>query len=241
MKTWLKLLTVFLLLCVLTVQAQATCGEPFVLPSADKDTLEGVYFFGESTTAHLARMGGVLDSDSCRAKVLRDESGTRYLDMRILSSPVFCNGEKISFAEAIEKLQPRVLVLSFGLNGIARWSRDPEAFLHNYRALIEGILERSPNTKILLQSVYPIGQNTCFLLPVSEINAQIDHLNTHIASLAKEYQNVEYINTAALLKGASGALNTAYDVGDGIHLSNDAYGILLNFLYQRIAQTEFIQ
>ena len=241
MKTWLKLLTVFLLLCALTVQAQAAYGESFVLPSADKDTLEGVYFFGESTTAHLARVGGVLDSDACRDKVLRDESGTRYLDARILSSPVFCDGEKISFAETIEKLQPRVLVLSFGLNGIARWSRDPEAFLHNYRALIEGILERSPNTKILLQSVYPIGQNTCFLLPVSEINAQIDHLNTHIASLAKEYQNVEYINTAALLKGASGALNTAYDVGDGIHLSNDAYGILLNFLYQRIAQTESIQ
>ena len=234
MKTWLKRSTVFLLLCTLTVHVQAAYGESFVLPSANKDTLEGVYFFGESTTAHLARVGGVLDSDVHRARVLRDESGTRYLDMRILSSPVFCNGEKISFAEAIEKLQPRVLVLSFGLNGIARWSRDPEAFLHNYRALIGGILERSPNTKILLQSVYPVGENTCFSLPVSETNAQIDNLNTHIASLAEEYQNVAYVNTAALLADANGALNAAYDVGDGIHLTNEAYRIILAFLEQTI-------
>ena len=241
MKTWLKLLTVFLLLCALTVSTQAEEGELFVLPSANKDALEGVYFFGESTTAHLSRVGGVLDSDENRDKVLRDESGTRYLDARILSSPVFCNGEKASFANAIEKLQPRVLVLSFGLNGITRWSRDPDAFLRNYRALIEGILERSPSTKILLQSIYPVGANDCFSLPVGEINAQIDNLNVHIASLAKEYQNVEYVNTATLLCDASGALNAAYDVGDGIHLTNEAYELLLAFLYQCIVPTESIK
>ncbi len=238
MKTWFNLLTVISLFCVLTVQVQAERGEPFVLQENETDTLSGVYFFGESTTAHLSRVGGVLDSDAHRAKVLRDESGTRYLDMRILSSPVFCDGEKISFARAVEKLQPRVLVLSFGLNGITRWSRDPDAFLRNYRALIEGILERSPSTKILLQSVYPIGENTCFSLPVCEINAQIDNLNKHVASLAEEYQNVEYVNTAALLFDANGALNTAYDVGDGIHLTNEAYRIILSFLSQRIAKTE---
>ena len=82
MKTWLKLLTVFLLLCALTVSTQAEEGELFVLPSANKDALEGVYFFGESTTAHLSRVGGVLDSDENRDKVLRDESGWRSRRMR---------------------------------------------------------------------------------------------------------------------------------------------------------------
>ena len=245
MKTWLKLLTVFLLLCALTVSTQAEEGELFVLPSANKDALEGVYFFGESTTAHLSRVGGVLDTDEGRGKVLRDESGTRYLDARILSSPVFYyegnRAEKIPFAEAVERAKPRVLVLSFGLNGITRWSRDPAVFLHNYRALIEGILARSPNTKIILQSIYPVGANDCFSLPVGEINAQIDNLNVHIASLAKEYQNVEYVNTATLFCDASGALNAAYDVGDGIHLTNEAYELLLAFLYQCIVPTESIE
>ena len=56
----------------------------------------------------------------------------------------------------------------------------------------------------------------------------------HIASLAEEYQNVAYVNTAALLADASGALNAAYDVGDGIHLTNEAYRIILAFLEQTI-------
>ena len=165
MKTWLKLFTVFSLLCALTVPTQAEIREPFVLLNTnEKDALLGVFFFGESTTAHLARAGGVLDTDEHRSKVLRDESGTRYLDMRILSSPVFYQGKKVSFAEAVERAQPRVLVLSFGLNGLPRWSRDPEAFLRNYRALIDGVFARSPNTKIILQSVYPVGKNDCFSL-----------------------------------------------------------------------------
>ena len=238
MKTWLKLLTVLSLLCALTVSPQAENREPFVLPENEKDALCGVYFFGESTTAHLARVGGVLDSDAHRGKVLRDESGTRYLDMRILFSPVIYNGEKISFAEAIERAQPRVLVLSFGLNGISRWSRDPDAFLRNYRALIDGILARSPNTKIILQSVYPVGENACFSAPVHLLNAQIVTLNGYILSLSHEYKNVEYINTAALLADASGALSSAYDVGDGIHLTNDAYRIILSHLCQSMRGKE---
>lgn len=242
MKTWLKLLTVFLTFCMLTVSIQAERGEPFVLTKTQEDALSGVFFFGESTTAHLSRAGGVLDNDAHRHKVLRDESGTRCLDMRILSSPVFYYGgnkaEKLSFAEAVERAQPRVLVLSFGLNGITRWSRDPKAFLRNYRALIDGIFERSPHTHILLQSVYPVGENTGFSVSTQELNQQISNLNGHISSLAKEYKNVEYVNTAALLTNEDGALLSLYDNGDGIHLTNEAYRIILTFLCQSIKDAE---
>ena len=242
MKTWLKLITVFSLLCAMTVSAQAEKGEPFVLPKTQQDALEGVFFFGESTTAHLARAGGVLDSDEWRGKVLRDESGTRYLDMRILSSPVYYyegdEMEKISFAQAIKRTQPRVLVLSFGLNGITRWNCDTDAFLRNYRNLIDGIFAQSPNTIILLQSVYPIGDNAAFSLPKEELNRQICHLNTCILSLAKEYPNVDYVNTATLLCDQSGALSPNFDSGDGIHLTNGAYRHILHFLIQRIQEIE---
>ncbi len=238
MKHWLKLLTVLSLLCALTVSTKADSREPFVLPQNEKDALCGVYFFGESTTAHLARSGGILDNAEKGEQVLRDESGTRYLDMRILSSPVIYRGEKLSFADAVERVQPRVLVLSFGLNGLPRWSRDPEAFLHNYRALIDGVLARSPNTKIILQSVYPVGENDCFSAPVPKLNTQIQALNAHIASLSQEYENVAYINTAALLSDASGALLSNYDIGDGIHLTNEAYRIILSHLCQTMGGAE---
>ena len=238
MKTWLKILTVVLLFCMLTVSVQAESGEPFVVSRTNTNALEGVFFFGESTTAHLARSGGVLDTDEERQAVLRDESGTRYLDMRILSSLVLYRGEQISFAEAVERAKPRVLVLSFGLNGITRWSRDPNTFLRNYRALIEGIQSRSPNTKILLQSVYPVGENTVFSLSKEELNKQIKKLNVAISSLEKEYPNLTYVDTAQLLADESGALRSLYDIGDGIHLTNEAYRIILSFLCQSINKSE---
>ncbi len=236
MKIWSKLFVVCCLLCALTVPTKAESGEPFVLSKTQEDTLSGVFFFGESTTAHLARTGGVLDTDGHRGKVLRDESGTRYLDMRILSSPVIYNGEKISFVTAVERAQPRVLVLSFGLNGITRWSRDPNSFLRNYRSLIDGILALSPDTKILLQSVYPVGENESFTLPVDELNRQIVGLNSQIKSLAKEYLNVDYINIAERLCDADGSLRSSYNVGDGIHLTNDAYRLILEDICQHIQQ-----
>lgn len=207
-----------------------------------EDALGGVFFFGESTTAHLARKGGVLDTDTHRGQVWRDESGTRCLDMRILSSPVFYYGEnkieKISFAEAVERAQPRMMVLSFGLNGISRWSRDGDAFLRAYRALIDGIRALSPHTRILLQSVYPVGENSCFSLPVAELNDEICHLNTLISQLAKEYENTSYVHTASLLSDADGTLLRAYDSGDGIHLTNEAYQVVLTHLCQKIAEIE---
>ena len=78
-------------------------------------------------------------------------------------------------------------------------------------------------------------------LSKEELNQQICNLNVHIEKIAKEYENAEYVNTSALLSDASGALNTAYDSGDGIHLTNEAYDVLLTFLYQHIAQTESIE
>lgn len=240
MKTWLKLLTVFSLLCVLTVSAQADLRESFVFSKAQEDALGGVFFFGESTTAHLSRTGGVLDTDAHRGQVLRDESGTRCLDMRIFSSPVLYYGEnrieRLSFSEAVERTQPRVLVLSFGLNGITRWSRDTDAFLRNYRALIDGILERSPKTHILLQSVYPVGENSSFAMPSEELNKHIRHLNTRISVLAEEYEAVDYVDTAVLLTDERGALLSAFDSGDGIHLTNRAYDIILEHLCQCIKE-----
>ena len=83
-----------------------------------------------------------------------------------------------------------------------------------------------------------MGRNTAFALSKEEINQQITALNARIASLANEYESATYINTAALLADASGALNTAYDIGDGIHLTNDAYNLLLAFLRQHIDKIE---
>jgi hypothetical protein len=205
---------------------RAELREPFSVSAAAWELPDGVYLFGESTTAHLSRTGGVLDGAG-RESVLRDRSGTRLLDRRILASPVECGGEVVPFSAALERLQPRVLVLSFGLNGLLRFSASYEAFLADYRALIEGVRRISPDTRILLQSVYPVGQNEVFSADVDALNATIAELNARISTLADGVAYVRYLDTAALLRDCDGRLCAAFDLGDGIHLTNDAYRVLL--------------
>ncbi len=249
MNTWLNrfgfsrslaiLILAILLAMQLSIPCQADIRESlFVRANAEEILSHGVYFFGESTTAHLARRGGVLDRDDLRGHVLRDESGTRRLDRRILSSPVIIreNGvsHTVAFSQAVEVLQPSVLVLSFGLNGLVQFSRDPERFLADYRLLIEGVHARSPQTQMLLQSIYPVAQNDVFTADVTETNTQIQALNAHVAALEKEYPFVRFADSAPLLQDGNGMLCTAYDSGDGIHLTNDAYHLLLGFILKNI-------
>ncbi len=194
---------------------------------------QALVFFGESTTAHLSRVGGVLDTPSGRCAVWRDDSGTRMLDRRILASPVLLyasNGttESVSVTEALERVKPEVLVLSFGLNGILRFTEMPEQFLGAYQILIDGVRKHSPDTRIILQSVYPVRASTGFSVDVKTLSAHICTLNQKIAQLA--YKNgVRYADTASLLCDADGLLRAEYDSGDGIHLTNQAYRVILAY------------
>lgn len=197
--------------------------------------LDGTFFFGESTTAHLARVGGVLDTPPLRRHVWRDESGTRMLDRRTPTSRVNYidpNGtvHHMTFEEAVSAEQPRRLVLSFGLNGILFFQKNPDLFLKDYRRLIDRIRELSPKTEILIQSVYPIRCADTFGCDLETVNGYISKINQCLFLFSKETENVIFLDTASVLRTESGALQEKFDAGDGIHLTNEAYVSLLSFL-----------
>ncbi len=199
------------------------------------DLFSDTVFFGESTTAHLSRRGGILDTPAMKGHVWRDGSGTRMLDRRLFSSPVLYKGENggietLSFADALAREHPARLVLSFGLNGIRTHAKEPARFLSTYRFVLDGIRAISPETEILLQSVYPIGKNTVFSADVDTVNREIRTINEALCSACKEWGDVRFVDTASLLADADGMLRPDFDAGDGIHLTNAAYHTLLSYL-----------
>lgn len=208
---------------------------------ASTESIERLFFFGESTTAHLCRRGGVLDTPSDAMRVLRDESGTRMLDRRILSSPVLLksgNGEtkKVSFSDAVKTLTPEHLVLSFGLNGIMGFIRNPQSFTDAYTILIQGIRNASPNTHIILQSVYPVRASMGYSVDVDTLNTHIRTLNTWIKELSVQ-EKTDFVDTASVLRDQNGALLPQYDAGDGIHLTNEAYRQILSYLSTHVSRS----
>lgn len=208
----------------------AYAQESAVFSAEEKEYLSSLTFFGESTTAHL-RARGVLSDGVETTQVWQDESGTKRLGARLLQDPLIDpkTGERMSLFALCEKERPRILVLSFGLNGITEFVKNKELYAQSYLNLIDHVRSASPQTRILLQSVYPVTA-TCSAWSVDgrTISDYTRILNSWLPEIAQMREDVRYIDTASVLTEAEGCLLPSYDFsGDGIHLTADAYRKIL--------------
>ena len=194
--------------------------------------IDKMIFFGESTTTHL-RARGVLSGGIETHQVWADSSGTKTLSSRILSEPILYppTGESLTLSEALAKETPDYVVLSFGLNNIVHFVGNKDNYVNNYNKLINAITEASPNTRIILQSVYPVSAScNNFSVDGATVCAYTETLNEWLREIASTHENVRFVDTASVLKAADGTLLSAYDNGDGVHLSTEAYNQILLYL-----------
>lgn len=198
---------------------------------AGTEYIDKMIFFGESTTAHL-RARGVLSGGTETQQVWADASNTRMLSSQTISKPIIYppTGESITIAEACKREKPTYLVLSFGQNGLESFIADKSLYVNNYCKLISAVQKASPNTNIILQTVYPICGKGNYSADLKTLNEYIDALNTWLPEIAAKYNNVRVVDTASVLKNAENQLNPAYNDGDGIHLTVSAYEAILNYL-----------
>ncbi len=195
--------------------------------------IDSMIFFGESTTTHL-RARGVLTGGTDTKQVWADSSGTKTLSARMLQEPIIYppTGELLTLEEALKREQPAIMVLSFGLNNINAFAANTDTYINNYKRLIDLIGRASPDTKIILQTVYPVSATPHgFSQDGATICAYIDKLNACLPTIAAAYTNVRVADTASVLKETSnGMLLPAYDESDGVHLKAAAYQEIIHYL-----------
>ena len=132
-----------------------------------------------------------------------------------------------SIASAAEIYKPQYIIITVGLeNGVAYCNE--EKFKEYYRELINSIKDFSPETNIILQSVFPISKEAEQANP-NIANDRIDTANSWIAEICEE-SSVKYLNTASVLKDSRGYLAAEYDSGDGITLNEEGYKAMLNYI-----------
>lgn len=132
-----------------------------------------------------------------------------------------------SIASAAEIYKPQYIIITVGLeNGVAYCNE--EKFKEYYKELINSIKDSSPETNIILQSVFPISKEAEQATP-NIANDRIDTANSWIAEICEE-SSVKYLNTASVLKDSRGYLATEYDSGDGITLNEEGYKAMLNYI-----------
>ena len=189
--------------------------------------IDDIIFLGDSTTYHMIKRA-VLTEGKQTQQVWSGALGTLTLDGNIHKTtivyPETDTEMTIAAAAALEK--PKYMVITLGVNGVA-YANETQ-FKAYYGKLITAIKAASPDTKIMLGSIFPVsegydqkGGKLC--------NANIDVANGWIKQIAAEH-GCKYLDPASVLKNDSGAMIALYDSGDGIHMTADAYKAVLQYI-----------
>ena len=207
-----------------------TNGEPgdsvtlATTPDACLTYQDKLIFVGDSLTAHMANRG-VLTGGTATYQVWRTENNLLNLNAQVTEAKIVLpgTGEKLTIAEAAKRTKPSILVITLGTDwGVAYLNE--EEFKACYSALVEKIQAASPNTKIILQSIFPVTKDC-----VVPDNAKIDAANRWVKSVAAAYR-CRYLDTQSILKDETGALKPEYcNSSDGIHLTTEAYVRILSY------------
>ena len=186
------------------------------------DPVERMTFFGDSTTAHLALRGGIPQE--------RVWSGVGSTVLFETVNAVKCvhlkkENRDLSLAEAVALKKPRILVITVGVSGGAgRLSR--ENFVNIYRELLLSVRKASSETKILVQSLLPLSDQSVKHYKRLTKEA-VMQANGWVRDLCAELQ-IPYVDThAKLIDPNTGYLKPEYQNDEYMHLTAQAYEVIL--------------
>lgn len=197
-------------------------------PDYGQTYIDSIVFLGDSTTAHM-RSRGVLKDGKDTKQVWSGENNTLNLDYNIDTTTIIYpeTGEKVTIGKAAELKKPEYMVITMGINNGVAYC-DETKFKAYYQKIIDAIKSSSPDTKIMLQSIFPVTKQKQEETP-SIANSRIDNANEWVKQIA-EQNNLRYLDTASILKDSSGNLKSEYDNGDGLHMTASGYQALLDYI-----------
>ena len=192
--------------------------EPKELPTAE-EYLKETYFIGDSRT------NGLVGYDFIPTNRVFAEDGLSHETALTKAFVELPDGKTYTLAQAVKKTQPKRMIVSFGINGIAFMTKDD--FMEDYAKLIDQLKESAPDSIIIIQSILPVSET--FAQDTRYSNEKIDRYNQELKELAEE-KDVYFLDTSSVLKDSNNALNPLYDSGDGLHFGKAAYTALLNYI-----------
>ena len=185
---------------------------------AGESYLDKMYFVGDSTTYHFFK-GGI-----DKSRILMPESLTLMLDTSICEITVGNTG--LTIPESIKKNKAKIVIITLGVNGADSFSE--VKYKTYYNKLINKIKELSPDTKIILQSAFPVTDE--YSNRDNGIsNSSIDNLNQWLKEIACD-QELPYLDTQSILKNENGDMKEEYSEGDGVHMNPLAYEAILEYI-----------
>lgn len=209
--------------------AQTSKIIPTILPEsrdAGQEYIDRIVFLGDSTTYGLKKYAMLKDGRDT-TQVWTPSNGTLTLaDVEVAKIYYPDTDEEITIKEAVERKMPDIMVITLGVNGLSFMKED--FFIQCYKKAVDTVKTASPDTKIILQSIFPVALSYEHQDQIN--NTKILAANSWIKQIAEE-KGVHYLDTASVLADSDGFLPEDYHNGDGLHLNEKSFGIQL--LYTR--------
>ncbi len=196
-------------------------------PDAGQEYIDKIVFLGDSTTFGLSAYGLVPAT-----QVWTDSIGTMSLFNWELDPIAYYDpaspytAESLMIPDCAARRQPEYLIITLGINGIALL--DEGQFRDYYVRMVQAIQEASPNTKIILQSVFPVIDR---YVPNGISSEKVNAANVWIYDMAGQL-GVRYLNTHDALMDETGQMRADYcdDTAMGIHMNTTGLNALLDFI-----------
>lgn len=180
-------------------------------------------FLGDSNTARMYRMFDYCSYDNAIGSVgMTAKSLATFACVQVSTSSGY-----ITMPQAVAKLQPRRVILTFGTNDLNPGYKAAD-FVKNYQTGIEAIVTAYPSVDIIVNAIPPIGQQHS---NQSLTQTQVDEYNKALVEMCQE-KDWKFLNSAEVLKDSvTGYAKSGYvETSDGIHLTRTAMDALFNYI-----------
>ena len=184
------------------------------------DYFDDTVFVGDSITFGMASYG-YLSYDHVFAKIGLHQ-GTALSSSCVYTSKT----QSYTIAEALKMAKPGKVIITLGINAIYNYKHD--SFYDQYQELINKIKKATPDSKIIIQSVFPVAEYWANNMGKPDYNKYIAYANQKLYDLAKKNE-CYFLYTYEKLTDDNGFLLTQYS-GDGIHLSRDGYTAVFDYI-----------
>lgn len=201
---------------------------PALLPETDdmgQDYIDRITFICDSPTYWLWPKG-LLSGGKNSKQVWTGPEGTMtlaYQSTYWILDPY--DNKQRPIRSVVERHKPEYLIIALGINGVSFMKED--YFVAEYTDLVTDIQAISPDTIILLQSIYPITRQ--YRNWGSITNVTITRANSWILRIAED-TGCKYLDTISVLLAENGEAKAELMMKDGLHPNSEGLKVILNYI-----------
>lgn len=203
----------------------ATEGDTFSLQEIDP-----YFYLGETVFIGDSRTNGLLGYEYLPPEQVFAVDGSTQKTILEHKFEDFANdGIKRPLKDVVAQRQPHRLLIAFGVNAIPVMTESE--FIESYDILLEELKEASPDSKIVIQAIFPVSFWKQDSIPTLT-NDNINQYNKLLKKYCKE-NDYTFFDISDHFRDEDGGLDYQYDAGDGLHFNRHFYETYLKLLVSR--------